>query len=82
MSIEIARYQFHPWSRKGISAGISEIDDLGAGVALNKERAEVPVPLKLNEVALNKNFALIGPGDIVGLKRDMIIRKFKKIARG
>ncbi len=74
MSIEIARYQFHPWSRKGISTGISEIDDLGGGVSLNKERAEVPVPLKLNEVALNKNFALIGPGDIVGVKRDMIIR--------
>ena len=31
MSIEIARYQFHSWARRGISANITEPDDLGSG---------------------------------------------------
>lgn len=71
---EVGRYQFHSWTRKGISSGILENDDLGTGGSLNKERAEIIVPVSLNGAGLSKNFALIGPGDIIGLNRNMIVR--------
>jgi hypothetical protein len=74
MSVEIARYQFHSWARRGISANISEPDDLGSGSSTLTERAEVPISVKLNGNAIPKNFALIGPGDIIGIQRDMIVR--------
>lgn len=74
MSVEIARYQFHSWSRKGIATNITETDDLGAGTSTNKERAEVSIPVSLNEAGMSKNFMLIGPGDIIGINRDMIVR--------
>jgi hypothetical protein len=74
MSIEIARYQFHSWARRGISANIVEKDDLGGGSATALERAEVPISVKLNGSGITKNFSLIGPGDIIGINRDMIVR--------
>ncbi|HSK86711.1 MAG TPA: hypothetical protein VK880_00030, partial [Anaerolineales bacterium] len=74
MSVEIARYQFHSWARRGISANITESDDLGSGSSTLMERAEVPISVKLNGNPINKNFALIGPGDIIGIQRDMIVR--------
>lgn len=74
MSVEIARYQFHSWARRGISANITEPDDLGSGTSTLTERAEVPVSVKLNGNAIDKNFALVGPGDIIGINRDMIVR--------
>ena len=74
MSIEVARYQFHSWARRGISANINEVDDLGAAIVHTKERATVSVSLKANTDAVTKDFALIGPGDIIGINRDMIIR--------
>ena len=74
MSVEIARYQFHSWARRGISANISEADDLGSGSSTLTERAEVPISVKLNGQPLSKDFALIGPGDIIGMNPDMIVR--------
>ena len=74
MSIEIARYQFHSWSRRGISINISEADDLGAGTSATIERAQVPVGVTLNGTANPKNFLLIGPGDIIGVNSNMIVR--------
>ncbi len=74
MSVEIARYQFHAWSRRGISANIIEADDLGNGAAAVKERAEIPIAVTLNTTDVPKNFSLIGPGDITGIQSDMIVR--------
>jgi hypothetical protein len=74
MSIEIARYQFHAWARRGISNNILEGDDLGAGTSTVTERAEVPIGVSLNGAGRSKTFALIGPGDIIGVNRDMIVR--------
>jgi hypothetical protein len=74
MSIEIGRYQFHPWARKGIAANIAEGDDLGAGSATNLERAVVPVGVSLNGSGLSKKFAIVSPGDIIGINVDMIVR--------
>ena len=74
MSVEIARYQFHAWARKGIAANIIEGDDLGAGSAATKEHAEVPIYVTLNSTAVTKKFSLIGPADIIGIDRKMIVR--------
>lgn len=74
MSIEVARYQFHSWARRGIAGNIGEGDDLGAGTAARLERAEVPVGVSLNGAALTRTFSLIGPGDIIGVKREMVVR--------
>jgi hypothetical protein len=75
MSLEIAKYQFHPWARKGISANITEGDDLGNGSSSNlTSRATVNIAVELNGTGLSKNFALISPGDIIGINRDMIVR--------
>lgn len=74
MSVEIARYQFHPWARKGIATNITEGDDLGSGSGTTVERAEVPVAVSLNEHGLSKSFSLIGPGDIIGVNHQMIVR--------
>ena len=57
MAIEIGRYQFHPWARKGIAANIAEPDDLGAGSAAALERAVVPIGVSLNGTGLSKSFA-------------------------
>ncbi len=74
MSIEIARYQFHSWARRGIAGSITEGDDLGAGTSGTLERAEVSLGVSLNGTGLTKRFSLIGPGDIVGVNRDMVVR--------
>ena len=74
MSIEIARYQFHSWARKGLASTISEPDDLGSGNATAKQRTLVNVPVSLNDEERQKNFNLVGPGDIIGVNPDMIIR--------
>ncbi|MCP4632624.1 MAG: hypothetical protein GY855_06820 [candidate division Zixibacteria bacterium] len=74
MSIEIARYQFHAWARKGISNNIIETDDLGGGTSTTLDRAEVPISVKLNNNAITKNFSLIGPGDIIGINPNMVVR--------
>src|SRR6478672_2204826 len=39
-----------------------------------KERAHVPVDVMLNTTPVHKEFALIGPGDIIGLNPDMVVR--------
>jgi len=72
--MEIAQYQFHSWTRKGISTTITEPDDLGSASSTTKERAAISLALSLNTTGLTKNFQLIGPGDIVGLNPDMIVR--------
>ena len=74
MTIEVARYQFHSWARRGISANITDTDDLGSGSVHTMERALVPIALKANDQDIAKNFALIGPGDILGINREMIVR--------
>jgi hypothetical protein len=74
MEIEIGRYQFHSWSRKGIASRITDPDDLGEETSTGSKRVEIILPVVLNEEARSKNFALIGPGDVIGINRDMIVR--------
>jgi hypothetical protein len=74
MGIEISRYQFHSWARKGIASTIEEPDDLGAETSVVTQRAHINVPLLLNENTEAKDFSLTGPGDVIGINRDMIVR--------
>jgi hypothetical protein len=77
MAIEVARYQFQSWVRKGIATQITEQDVLGnPGAALPPgERPTVPIGVSINATPLDpKPFALIGPADIIGIHRDMIVR--------
>lgn len=77
MTTEVAKYQFQSWARKGISAHINEQDTLGNPAAFlpPNERASVPIGVSINATPQPaKDFALIGPGDIIGINRDMVVR--------
>jgi hypothetical protein len=77
MPIEVAKYQFQSWARKGISAHINEQDTLGSPTAVLPpgERASVPIGISINATPQTpKTFALIGPGDILGIIRNMVVR--------
>jgi len=85
---ELAHYAFLPWMRVGIAAEISEPDTLGrppADPATGaKLRAQVGVTLKLQDVSIvdgstqtesvTKTAQFIGPGDILGIARNAIVR--------
>src|SRR5438876_12066622 len=74
MSITVGRYTFSSWLRKGIGNRITELDHLGAGTSATKERANISIDVILNTETLHKEFALIGPGDIIGLNPQMVVR--------
>src|SRR5689334_20347546 len=77
MAIEVAKYLFQSWARRGIGAHMHEADTLGAtGAPLPAgERATVPIAVSINaQPQPPKQFELYGPGDIVGLLRDMVVR--------
>jgi len=72
--ITLARYQFLSWARRGIASNIITADDLGAGTSTQIERANVPLSIKVNTQTVSKNFSLYGPGDIIGINKNMVIR--------
>jgi len=74
MSITVAKYTFSSWLRKGIGNRITEPDNLGLGASAVKERSRVPIDVMLNTAPVHKDFALVGPGDIIGLNPDMVVR--------
>jgi hypothetical protein len=77
MPTDVAKYQFQSWARIGISAHIKELDTLGnpAATLPSNERASVPIGVSINAAPQPaKDFALIGPGDIIGINRDMVVR--------
>ncbi len=77
MAIEVAKYQFQSWARRGIAAHIAEPDTLGQpGAALPPgERASVPIGVSINGAPQPaKSFELVGPGDIQGVMREMVVR--------
>ena len=73
--MSFGKYQFLPWSRRGISAYINEADTLGKSNGTADERATVPITVDVNtDVHEKKDFLMLGPGDITGVQSDMIIR--------
>lgn len=85
---DVAKYAFLPWMRVGIASEISEPDALGQTpadpAACAKLRANIKVTLQLQDVSIADNSLhsepvakttqLIGPGDIMGISRDAIVR--------
>ena len=72
--ISVGRYTFSSWLRRGIGTRINQPDTLGAGGSGVNERATLPIDVTLNGDAIHKNFALIGPGDIIGINPQMVVR--------
>jgi hypothetical protein len=74
MTISVGRYTFSSWLRRGIGTRIAQTDRLGAGASGIQERATVPIDVSLNGAGMSKSFALIGPGDIIGVNPQMVVR--------
>ncbi len=74
MAVTVAKYRFNSWLRKGIGAKINQPDNLGMGSSPVLERATVPVDISVNESAVHKDFALYGPGDIIGINPKLVVR--------
>jgi hypothetical protein len=82
--MSIAKYTFVPWLRRGLSAEITTVDHLGAGSGGPTERTELPVALTVRYVdragttrtpdAISQAIELLGPGDVVGLRPEAILR--------
>ncbi len=74
MSITVGKYTFSAWLRRGIAGSINEPDTLGAGGGAVKERATIPVDVSVNTIPLHKDFTLLGPGDVIGINPDTVVR--------
>ena len=74
MTLTVGKYTFSAWLRRGIGRSINETDTLGASNGAVKERATVPVDVRVNAVPVRKDFALLGPGDVIGINRDAVVR--------
>ena len=74
MSITVAKYTFSAWLRNGIGGNINQTDNLADGTPTIKERATVPIDVKINGNNIHKDFALLAPGDIIGINQQMIVR--------
>ena len=74
MSLTVGKYTFSAWLRKGIGRSIVEPDTLGAVNGAVKERASVPVDVNVNTRPVHKEFALLGPGDVIGISQDNVVR--------
>lgn len=79
MNDKLATYSFLPWLRKGIANQIQSAD-LDTGVQL---RASIPINLKVEgdgveggtiSDTISRSISLYGPGDIVGIDPDTIIK--------
>jgi hypothetical protein len=68
----LARYTFLPWLRRGAAKAL-------AAPAISSSRAEVEVSVALNDGAvtgapISHVFKLMGPGDVIGLSPDVVVR--------
>lgn len=74
-------YSFLPWARRGLSNQISEPDTLGPPGTGAAERAQIKTYVHITtdgaatpSTNVNVNLSIVGPGDIVGLNADAIVR--------
>src|SRR6187200_2931654 len=70
----LRNYTFLPWTRQGIAAEISVVDDLGTGSGPARERAEVSVSFTVNGQPVSKDVQVLGPGDVVGINPRAIVK--------
>lgn len=64
-------YGFHPWVREGLAAGIAATDDAAAQLPA---RAASSVGIEVNDRTVSSTMRLMGPGDVVGIDPDQIVR--------
>jgi len=74
MTLTVGKYTFTAWLRKGIGGSISEPDTLGADGGAVKERASIPVDVTVNASPVHKDFTLLGPGDVLGINPNIVVR--------
>jgi hypothetical protein len=74
MTIVVGKYTFGAWMRRGIGREIEEKDTLGAGDGAAIERPVVGLDVHVNTKAVHKDFALIGPGDVIGINPQTVVR--------
>ena len=74
MALTVGKYTFSAWLRRGIGLHINEADTLGAGGGAVKERATVPIDVLVNTAPVHKDFALMAPGDVLGINPDAVLR--------
>jgi len=67
-------YQFHSWARKSIASLITTPDDLGSGTAGSSGREEILLDIEVSGQNVPKKFSIAGPGDIIGIRQEMIVR--------
>ena len=67
-------YQFHAWARKGIAANIPVADTLGNAAPPPDARVKVPLEIDVSGNKIPKQFIIAGPGDIIGVATEMIVR--------
>ena len=74
-AMNLGKYDFLPWSRRGIVSQIEETDTLGKSEGIAIERPELTVDTELNgaETVIH-TFKLYSAADVTGIKSDMIIR--------
>ena len=78
---KLPHYSFIPWLRKGIGANITTIDNLT--LSNQKQRAKVDLNVELKAYKsgqeiptqpIKRDIHLMGPGDIVGINRNVVVR--------
>jgi hypothetical protein len=74
MTIVVGKYTFGAWMRRGIGRAIEETDTLGAANGATIERPTVGVDVHVNANAVHKDFALLGPGDVIGINPQTVVR--------
>ncbi|HRF66821.1 MAG TPA: hypothetical protein PK850_12750 [Ignavibacteria bacterium] len=78
--MDIAKYSFYPWLRRGLSTKIIASDNIGDGSPNPgmKPRAETSIAVNVfkdsTAETVSKNIELIGPGDIIGINSNAIIK--------
>ncbi|MCP3994241.1 MAG: hypothetical protein GY722_04125, partial [bacterium] len=74
MSLTVGKYTFSAWLRRGIGRDVIEIDTLGTANGSVLERAIVPVDVAVNLRPVRMEFPLMGPGDVVGISPENVVR--------
>lgn len=77
----LPKYTFLPWLKQGIANEITEVDDKGVSTTGNQGRALMQVNLDITANGastqvrrVSKDVQLLGPGDILGMNADAVIR--------
>lgn len=72
-------YSFLPYLRQGLSTAIQTVDNFGNGTSSLQERVNLTVTIPVNttptsSTSISKTILLKGPGDIIGINSQAVIR--------